>query len=571
MRVHAVMDLRPRAALAILLERSTTGPQGRGQVAQPAGAFDVIVLGGGTAGLAAALAAHEHGLSAVLIEKAPQLGGISVHSYGLIWVGGNHLARDIGIDDSREEILAYMRFIGGGQIDDNKMRSFVERSPEALVFFERCGVPFRLVNGITDHYYGVAPGSRASGRTLETDLVSGFELGAWQDKVLRPDDVPTYVTAEEQAAWGGINNVSRWDQMLVAERKSKDLRGKGFGLITHLLKAVIARGVPVLLEREVEKLIFNNGRVCGVNLRSGEQFLAAKGVILATGGYHANPQLAREFEGLPGMMQEPSSLAPASITGDAIVLGGELGAIVRKVENNLKFQLAYTIAPARPGDLALCVHAGIVELCSPHTIVVNRDGRRFADETFFQGMAPALRSYDAIRRRYQNLPAWLIFDHSYASQFSFANLPAGSPIPDCVPRAQTLGELAGLLGVDADGLLATAERFNMFADVGVDRDFRRGEQKWRLAGPNQNRSLGQIATPPFYGVELHPTNSNSTGLLTDDVGRVIHQRRHAIPGLYATGYAAAPTESGIGYQAGILLAASMTYGYLAARDMAGLN
>lgn len=532
--------------------------------------FDVIVLGGGTAGLAAAIAAHEHGLSALLIEKGPVLGGISVHSYGLVWVGANHLAARAGLQDNHDDVLEYMEFIGGGQIDPAKMHSYVERSPEALAFFENCGVRFRIVNGITDHYFGVAPGGRASGRTLETELISGFELGDWRDKVLRPVDVPAYVTAEEQAAWGGINNFTHWDQTIVADRKATDMRGKGYGLITHLLKAALARNIPIVLDTEVDRLSIADGRVTGVVLANGEELVARKGVVIATGGYHANPQLAQELEGLPGLSQEPSSLAPATITGDGIVLGGEIGAVIRKVENNLKFQLAYTIAPERPGDLALCVHAGIVELCSPHTIVVNRDGQRFADETFFQGMAPALRSYDAIKRRYDNLPAWLIFDASYARQFSFASRPACEPIPDCIARAGALDELAQSLGVDTHGLKNTVERFNVFADEGIDRDFHRGEQKWRLAGPSRNRSLGRIETPPFYGVELHPTNSNSTGLLTDATGRVMHQRRRPIGGLYATGYAAAPTESGIGYQAGILLAASMTFGYLAARDMAGL-
>ncbi len=70
-------------------------------------------------------------------------------------------------------------------------------------------------------------------------------------------------------------------------------------------------------------------------------------------------------------------------------------------------------------------------------------------------------------------------------------------------------------------------------------------------------------------MKLHPTNSNSTGVLADAMGRVIHHRRRPIPGLYTSGYAAAPTESGIGYQAGILLAASMTFSYLAVLDMLG--
>ena len=50
----------------------------------------------------------------------------------------------------------------------------------------------------------------------------------------------------------------------------------------------------------------------------------------------------------------------------------------------------------------------------------------------------------------------------------------------------------------------------------------------------------------------------------------MHQRRRPIPGLYASGYVAAPTESGIGYQAGILIASSMTFGYLALRHIKGL-
>jgi 3-oxosteroid 1-dehydrogenase len=241
----------------------------------------------------------------------------------------------------------------------------------------------------------------------------------------------------------------------------------------------------------------------------------------------------------------------------------------------LKLQLAYTIPAEEPGALPICVHAGIVELCSPHTVVVNRAGKRFADETFFQGMVPRLRDYDALERVYPNLPAFLIFDSQYLERYSFANRPLGSAVPAGVPSTASLPELAAALDIDAAGLAATVARFNAFADRGVDDDFHRGESKWRLSGGNTgksgNRSLGRIDKPPYYGVKLHPTNSNSTGLLTNACGQVMHQRRRPIPGLYAGGYAAAPTESGIGYQAGILIASSMTFGYLAVRHMLGMS
>jgi 3-oxosteroid 1-dehydrogenase len=535
--------------------------------------FDVIVLGSGIAGLSAALAAARMGLKPLVLEKADEIGGITVHSYGIIWIGCNHLAEAAGLADDRNDVIAYMRFIGGGQISEDKMLAFVDRAPEALRFFAQTGVAFRIIGGLTDHYFGTAPGSRGAGRSLETELIAGGELGAWRARVLAPD-APAFVTLEEQVRWGGINAFSRWDQALVAQRKAQDLCGKGLGLVLHFLKALLASGVPIRTGQSVERLLMEEGRVAGVVMASGEAIAARKGVVIATGGYHANPELAREYEGLPGMLQEPSSLAPPSITGDGLVLGGEIGAVIRKVENNLKLQLAYTIPPEAPGALPTCVHAGIVELCSPHTLVVNRAGRRFADETFFQGMVPRLRDYDALKRVYPNLPAFLIFDSQYPERYSFANRAAGSSVPASVPRAQSLTELAGALGIDAAGLEATVTRFNGFAEEGIDADFHRGEAQWRLAGSGGQRgnaSLGRIERPPFYGVRLHPTNSNSTGLLTGPHGEVMHQRRRPIPGLYASGYAAAPTESGIGYQAGTLIAASMTFSYLAVRHMLGLS
>src|SRR5438445_5402494 len=94
--------------------------------------YDVVILGSGIAGLAGALAAHELGLRAVVLEKAHLLGGGTVNSYGLIWVGQNHLAEAAGHRDTRDDVSAYMRFLGGGSLDEDRMSAFVYRSPEAL-------------------------------------------------------------------------------------------------------------------------------------------------------------------------------------------------------------------------------------------------------------------------------------------------------------------------------------------------------------------------------------------------------------------------------------------------------
>jgi 3-oxosteroid 1-dehydrogenase len=534
--------------------------------------WDVIVLGSGIAGLAGALAAHEKGLRPMLIEKAPLLGGVTTNSYGLIWVGMNHLAEHAGYADTRDEVIAYMRYIGGGRLSEEKMLAYVDRAPSAIRFFENCGIKFKIARGVPDLYFDKAPGSHAEGRSLEIELISAYELGDWREQVLTADDVPIFVTAEEQIAWGGINRFSSWDQDLVRARKARAMRGRGVGLVCHFLKALRDRRVAILVGRTPTRLEWDGKRVTGVVMESGETLKARKGVVLATGGYYANQEMAEEYEGLPGLVQEPSSLVPESMTGDAILFGAEIGAVVHRVDNSLRPKLAYTIPLDEPGKLPLCVHAGIVELCSPHTLVVNRAGRRFADETFFQGMVPELRRFDAMSHDHPNLPAYLIFDSQYLKRFSFANLPVGSPVPRAVPRDDTLAGLAGKLGVDSVNLQATVSRFNGWARTGVDEDFHRGENKWRLASsksPTGNSTLGAVEEPPFYGVKLHPTSGNCAGLLTDGVGRVIHQRRYPIAGLYATGLAAAHTEYGVGYQAGISLASAMTFGLTAAEDMAG--
>ena len=109
-------------------------------MATPSSSYDVVILGSGIAGLAGALAAHELGLQPVVLEKAAALGGGTVHSYGLVWVGQNYLARDAGIADSHDEVLAYMQFLGGGAVDEARLAAFVDGSPEVLKFFADCGI-----------------------------------------------------------------------------------------------------------------------------------------------------------------------------------------------------------------------------------------------------------------------------------------------------------------------------------------------------------------------------------------------------------------------------------------------
>ena len=539
--------------------------------------FDVVVIGSGMAGMATALAACEAGLRPVVLEKAGKLGGGTTFSMGGIWIGNNHLMRAAGYRDSRDDVLAYMRFIAGAEADDARLLAYADRGPEALKFFEDCGLRFRISRGLTDHYFGVAPGSVAEGRCLNTEFIAATELGEWQDSILVPRDTPIEVNSEELFKWGGIANINNWPKDLLGERRKNKVRTRGVGVITHFVKQLLARGVAIRLATKADHLVTESGRVAGVVTDQG-RIAATRGVMLACGAYESNPEMAKAFEGLPGFL----SMFPPTIDGDGMVMGAELGAQTRTIRNNLAVFLGFNIPGKQAGEEPLFRIVGISEMFCPHTIVVNRDGKRFADETYFQNMVPALRHYDVKQHRHANLPCYLIFDQQYVDGFSFIDAPRSSEVPAWVSRANSIEELAGKLRVDAAGLSATVARFNGFARKGVDEDFQRGDAAWCLAKKDVwkptradeayvSPTLGTLRIPPFYGVELHPSVFASAGLVANASAQAIDQRGNAIPGLYAAGNNAAHTEYGVGYQAGFSLGSGMTFGYLAARHMAGLN
>lgn len=207
--------------------------------------YDVVVAGSGVAGLSAALAAAEFGLKPIVLEKAERLGGSTTYSYGLTWVGNNPLAQAAGYADSTSVVLDYMRFLGGGEHSEARIERFAARSPEAISFFNRCGIRWKIAKGIKDFYIGRAPGTTSEGRTLEHELVKGSELGEWADRIMLPPNSPYRVTGEELVAWGGIHNYASWDPHVMDARERDDVRGLGVGLICGFVKALAERNVLI--------------------------------------------------------------------------------------------------------------------------------------------------------------------------------------------------------------------------------------------------------------------------------------------------------------------------------------
>ena len=145
-----------------------------------------------------------------------------------------------------------------------------------------------------------------------------------------------------------------------------------------------------------------------------------------------------------------------------------------------------------------------------------------------------------------------------------------------VHRASTVAELATSAGLDPQALAATVARFNGFAEAGSDEDFRRGDSAYdRYYGDPRRRpnpNLAPLAAPPFYAVKIVPGDLGTKGgLRTDERARVLRADGSPIPGLYAAGNTSAAVMGHSYAGAGATIGPAMTFGYIAALDLAAVH
>ncbi len=532
---------------------------------------DMVAAGSGLGGITAAIATHKLGKTAVVLEKAPKLGGVSAYSGGNVFLPNNHKMQEAGISDSNEAGRAYFDWLAAGYNEPELLDRMLEAAHEAVFYLDKeCGVQWSIMKDFPDYYYPHAPGTVPEGRYMETVLFRGSELGEWQDKsYLAPIFMPGY-TFNDMAAWGGLCAVGQWDFEQIAKNAAEDMRGFGPGVMGFMIKAaMVDRNIPAFVNTPVCELIAEDGAVIGVRAeKEGKDFFvrAKSGVLLAMGGYDLNEEMAQYYEDL----KEWKSLCPPHVTGDNLILGGELGAAIAGVPpSNLGLFFGYHI-PGEEHDNKPLWRASY-EGANPHAIWVNKEGKRFCDETFYKDYAPRVMMYDGRNNTLQNYPPYLIFDSNFCERYPFGTYMPGDDIPEkLVPRADSLKALAEKLGINAENLESTVERYNQLVDEGKDLDFDRGEYPWARAMHSDrtypNPNMGKIEKQPFYGIELKPTNVgiNAAGLKINTNAQVMHVRGTPIKGLYAAGNSAALIDVGSGYQSGVSNTRGIAWGWIAA-------
>jgi succinate dehydrogenase/fumarate reductase flavoprotein subunit len=557
-------------------------------------AYDVIVLGAGGAGMAAALFAAIEGQRVLLVERTDFLGGTTAWSAATTWIPNTlHAA---GSGDTPEQAATFLDHAVGNHASAALRQAFLKAGPQAIACLEaRTEVKFRA-RPLHPDYIQEVPGAVLRGRALEPLPFDGRALGPLFP-LLRPpipeftvlggmmvdrDDIG-HLLRLRQPGKPGFWQSGRHAARLLARHALDRLRGPrgtrlvmGNALAGRLLLSLARRGVDILVSTRTESLLREAGRVTGLVMSQAglrRQVMARRGVILATGGFNRHP--TRRAEMLPRPTPDFSPAAPGH-TGEMHDLALQAGARYGEGGLDAAFWAPVSVRTRHDGSTAVFPHF-VLDRGKPGIIAVNAAGRRFVNEaTSYHLFARAMfQAHETV----PSIPCFLVTDAEGIRKYGLGMVhPGGGGFSSFLAegylhQGTTLPELALKLGVDAAGLEETVARMNRFAEAGEDPEFGRGSTAYHRVngdaahGPNPN--LGPIGTPPFYAVKLWPGDIGAaTGLVTDTDARVLDGADRAIPGLYAVGNDMHSIMGGAYPGPGITLGPGITFAWIAARHIA---
>lgn len=529
----------------------------------PVESFDMIFVGSGAGGVVGAFTAARRGLKTLLIEKADVAGGTTCYSGAGIWFPGSGPTRRAGTGHDVDAAREYLRTIVGDPSREERQDAYLEagvRVIDELEADEHFG-EFRY--GRVPDYFDGAPGAIPQGHTIFPPEIAAAEVGDLAG-VIRP-----HIPAER---WG--------------EPREEVFSG-GRALVARALKGLLASGNGTLrLGTALDRLVVEGGRVVGIVAVSDgaeQEFRATKGVVLAAGGFEYDRELREEHQ--PGFLEIGWSNGAPTNTGDALRAGLAVGAAVDLLDE------AWFVPGVVQPDGRPLFHTG-----TRGGIWVNAAGRRFVNE-----LAPYDQAGHAIVHAHResgisHIPAYWILDQRQLDRDNLG-APPGEPLPaawiesGALRRADSVHDLATIIGAPAETLRATIERFNSFEASGVDEDFHRGQTPWDklamravgypwMARINQALPLTSDSPnplvvalePPYYVATILPSDIGTKGgLVTDADSRVLREDGTPIPGLYAAGNCASPMSGRVYPGAGSPVGTSIAFAYRAVLDVAALQ
>lgn len=432
---------------------------------------DVVVLGAGAAGLSAGLEAANAGANVIILEKQGITGGATARSGGKLLAAGTEWQAKQDIEDNKDLMFDYLKEIGGDLIDDAKLREFCDNATTDMTWLEDLGVQIQDVEAIHS------------------------SLTPWR--------------VHNTQGGGGMTD------------------GHGGQITVPLTQSYLQAGGQIVYEVGADTLLTDdNGNVIGVKgtRKDGTTVTVnAKAVIIATGGYAANAEMATEFTGQSGFVTQ----VPAGNVGDGLTMSEPLGAQIYKPTT---LQTVFT---------SFTCGVGINEEAG---LIVNDKGARVENEYSYQ----------------YHVAEAIINSGSYSGWYIAS---ANDPYPmvqygislDSTLKAATAEELAELMGVDAEAFAATVARYNELCAKGSDDDFGKPADKMIALDGD------------LYAIKLSPAATVTYGgLVTDIEAHVLNAENQPINGLYAAGEVAFTGLFGTEYPCcGMAIGGAVRYGRIA--------
>ncbi|WP_399679191.1 FAD-dependent oxidoreductase [Xenophilus sp.] len=555
--------------------------------------YDVLVVGTGASGMAAAVTAAHEGLKVLVVEKAPVYGGTTARSGGWLWIPGTRLAKEQGIEEPAGAARAYLQHEATTHFDAARVDAFIENGPKAIDFFTgKTCVQFDMPPVFPD-YHAEAPGGQPGGRSMVTRPFDARELGQRVAQLAPPVPELTVfgmMLGSGKELWHFLRAFKSLESFwYVAKRFGGHLldvmrHGRGMTLTNgnalagRLAKAGMDLGIPVWLDSPVRKLIVEGDAVVGATvMREGTpvDVRVRRGVVLACGGFPYDIERRRQLFPHAPTGREHFTPSPALNTGDGLRLGESVGGWVDPTIPNAAAWCPTSVTRRKDGSEGVMPH--FIDRAKPGVIAVTRQGRRFTNEAlsyhdFVQDLVRACKGAPEVS-------CWLICDHPHLREYGLGcvapfPLPIGKHLRSgYLRRGRSLEELAGKIGVPYAALQEEVDTFNRDAATGVDTKFAKGSTAYnRYQGDSlvqPNPCMAPIRKGPFYAIRLAVGEIGTfAGLSTDASCQVLTRDGRPVRGLYAVGNDAASIMGGNYPGAGITLGPALTFGYVAGRALA---